>query len=187
MKAQRSTTRHWLVRLVLLLLVSGCTTGIVTRAPIEITEPIPRNALNFAIHQIDKPYVWGGQGPDAFDCSGIIICAHENALQSPIYLMNKRDEICDDVTMDELYKYNIRMISKDEVQPGDIVFITNKDDRITHGGLFIRWKEDNSLEFINASSYFGKTLIDDWPLGGTKRGQWVAGFGRLKIIQSSGK
>jgi len=184
MKAQRSSLKYWLAILVLLLLVSGCAPGFVTKTQIEITEPIPQNALNYAIQNIDKPYVYGGQGPDEFDCSGIIICAYEDALQSPIYLMNKREEICDDVTIDELYKYNVRLISKDEVQPGDIVFITNEDDHITHGGLFIRWKEENSLEFINASSYYGKTLIDDWTLGGTKRGQWVAGFGRLKIIQS---
>ncbi len=187
MKAHRSTTGHCLVILVLLLLVSGCAPGFVTKTTHEITGSTSQNALNYAIQNIDKPYIWGGQGPDEFDCSGIIICAYEDAMQSTIYLMNKRDEICDDVTIDELYKYNVRLISKDEVQPGDIVFITNEDDRITHGGLFIRWKEDNSLEFINASSYYGKTLIDDWPLDRTKRGQWIAGFGRLKIWKSKGK
>ncbi|MEE4543287.1 NlpC/P60 family protein [Streptomyces sp. V4-01] len=28
-------------------------------------------ALDFAFRQLGKPYVWGAQGPDAFDCSGL--------------------------------------------------------------------------------------------------------------------
>ncbi|WP_051969126.1 C40 family peptidase [Kitasatospora azatica] len=28
-------------------------------------------ALSWALDQIGKPYIWGAQGPDAFDCSGL--------------------------------------------------------------------------------------------------------------------
>ncbi|MFF5196955.1 MULTISPECIES: C40 family peptidase [Streptomyces] len=33
--------------------------------------PAGRKAIAFATAQIGKPYVWGAEGPDAFDCSGL--------------------------------------------------------------------------------------------------------------------
>ncbi|MEX2445517.1 MAG: hypothetical protein WD492_18105 [Alkalispirochaeta sp.] len=39
-----------------------------------------------------------------------------------------------DVTMDSMYRYGTRPVSTDHLQPGDIVFITSSNDRITHGG-----------------------------------------------------
>ncbi|GAA2695669.1 C40 family peptidase [Streptomyces violaceolatus] len=33
--------------------------------------PAGRRAIAFATAQIGKPYVWGAEGPDAFDCSGL--------------------------------------------------------------------------------------------------------------------
>ena len=34
----------------------------------------PRNkAVEYIQRFIGKPYIWGGQGPDGFDCSGLII------------------------------------------------------------------------------------------------------------------
>ncbi len=180
-KSIRSTARHCLVISCILLLLFGCAQKPATFSTLEITEPAPQNALCYAKQQIGKPYKLGGQGPDVFDCSGMIICAYEDALQSPLFLMNKRNEICNDVTIDEIYKYNVRVLEKDELMPGDIVFITKRKDRITHGGLFIGWKDENTIEFINASYYCGEVCLDDWPLEGTKRGQWVAGFGRLMV------
>jgi peptidoglycan DL-endopeptidase CwlO len=38
-----------------------------------------RAAITFAQRQIGKPYVWGATGPDAFDCSGLMLRAWEAA------------------------------------------------------------------------------------------------------------
>ena len=35
--------------------------------------------LNFAHQQLGKPYVWGAQGPNSFDCSGLIYYVYKNA------------------------------------------------------------------------------------------------------------
>ena len=35
------------------------------------------DAVDIAIQQIDKPYVLGGTGPDAFDCSGLTQLAYK--------------------------------------------------------------------------------------------------------------
>ncbi|MFI7012151.1 NlpC/P60 family protein [Streptomyces sp. NPDC050145] len=36
-------------------------------------------ALSYAVEQIGKPYVWGAEGPDSFDCSGLTSQAWEHA------------------------------------------------------------------------------------------------------------
>ncbi|GIH27898.1 hypothetical protein Aph01nite_62080 [Acrocarpospora phusangensis] len=45
------------------------------QAPSEIVAEI----LDYALAQRGKPYRWGGTGPDAYDCSGIIYMAYRNA------------------------------------------------------------------------------------------------------------
>ncbi|MFF0516488.1 NlpC/P60 family protein [Streptomyces sp. NPDC004250] len=41
--------------------------------------PAGRRAIAFATAQIGKPYVWGAEGPDAFDCSGLTSQAWRSA------------------------------------------------------------------------------------------------------------
>ena len=36
-------------------------------------------AIAYAQEQIGRPYLWGGTGPDAFDCSGLAMEAYETA------------------------------------------------------------------------------------------------------------
>ena len=36
-------------------------------------------AIAFARAQLGKPYLWGGTGPDAFDCSGLVMKAYASA------------------------------------------------------------------------------------------------------------
>ena len=44
-----------------------------------ITDSNIRTAVAFAEKQIGKPYVWGATGPDAYDCSGLMLRAWEAA------------------------------------------------------------------------------------------------------------
>ena len=36
-------------------------------------------AVDYALAQLGKPYVWGGNGPDGYDCSGLVQQAYERA------------------------------------------------------------------------------------------------------------
>ncbi|MEU3501669.1 NlpC/P60 family protein [Streptomyces hundungensis] len=47
------------------LLASGALSG--TRAPSAAGD----RALTYAVEQIGKPYVWGAEGPESYDCSGL--------------------------------------------------------------------------------------------------------------------
>lgn len=137
-------------------------------------------ALSETRTQLGQPYEWAGNGPDTYDCSGLIVWAYQQALdQSSIFRWD--GEWVSDVTMDSMYHSGTQAVTDDELQPGDIVFITNNSDRITHGGLFVRWISDDQFEFINASSYFGEVAIDTWPSDGEKRDQWYVGAGRLVV------
>ena len=40
---------------------------------------IVSQAVNYAEEQLGKPYLWGGTGPDAFDCSGLVMMAYRAA------------------------------------------------------------------------------------------------------------
>ena len=36
-------------------------------------------ALNFALSQVGKPYIWGATGPDGYDCSGLTQASYKAA------------------------------------------------------------------------------------------------------------
>lgn len=44
-------------------------------APSEIAG----RAISFALGEVGKPYVWGGTGPDSYDCSGLMLRAYQAA------------------------------------------------------------------------------------------------------------
>jgi cell wall-associated NlpC family hydrolase len=44
-----------------------------------ITDANIRTAVEFAQHQLGKPYVWGATGPNAYDCSGLTLRAWQAA------------------------------------------------------------------------------------------------------------
>lgn len=164
------------VALTLLLVATACVDQ-VRQAPVP--EPKAAYALQVALQQIGDPYVWGGQGPDEFDCSGLIIWAYAQVI--PDLRLRIGANVVYDATQDELWRYNVQSIPPEQMRPGDVVFITNDPRRMTHGGLFIEWVDEGMTEFrfVNASSYYGEVVIDTWPITGEKRGQWFAGSGRL--------
>jgi len=95
------------------------------------TTSVPNNgvagAMAFAEGQIGKPYLWGGTGPDAFDCSGLVMMAYRAAgIDIPR-------------TSQAQWAWGPR-ISPSQVQPGDLVFFVGADGTQTapgHVGLVI--------------------------------------------------
>jgi peptidoglycan DL-endopeptidase CwlO len=84
-------------------------------------------AISFARAQIGKPYLWGGTGPDAFDCSGLMMIAYRAAgVNIPR-------------TSEDQWTWGPRVAPGHE-EPGDLVFFAGSDGTTTspgHVGLVI--------------------------------------------------
>jgi len=80
-----------------------------------------RVALDFAYAQIGKPYVWGGAGPDGYDCSGLTQAAWSAAGVS-----------LPRTTYDQVNSGT--RVSWDNKQPGDMLFFYGANP--SHVGLY---------------------------------------------------
>jgi peptidoglycan DL-endopeptidase CwlO len=79
-----------------------------------------RQALQFAYHQLCKPYVYGAEGPNSYDCSGLTMAAWRAAgvsLPRTTY---------------EQYDATTRVAYAD-LQPGDLVFFNDN----SHMGMYV--------------------------------------------------
>jgi peptidoglycan DL-endopeptidase CwlO len=84
-------------------------------------------AIEYAEQQLGKPYLWGGTGPDAFDCSGLVMMAYRAAgINIPR-------------TSEVQWTFGPR-VSEAQAEPGDLVFFAGSDGTPTdpgHVGLVI--------------------------------------------------
>ncbi len=78
-------------------------------------------AVNFAIAQVGKQYVFAAAGPDAFDCSGLTMAAWAQAGVSLPHLASAQ------------YNYG-QSVSYDQLQPGDLIFLYSP---ISHVEIYI--------------------------------------------------
>jgi cell wall-associated NlpC family hydrolase len=95
----------------------------VGQAPNAVTSA----AIAYAEQQLGKPYLWGGTGPNAFDCSGLVMMAYRAAgIDIPR-------------TSQEQWAWGPK-ISASQVEPGDLAFFVGADGTWTapgHVGLVI--------------------------------------------------
>src|SRR3984885_3092951 len=84
-------------------------------------------AIAYAQDQIGKPYLFGGTGPDAFDCSGLVMMAYRTAGIN-IARTSEQQWVTE------------QQVPASAVQPGDLVFFAGADGTTTspgHVGLVI--------------------------------------------------
>jgi cell wall-associated NlpC family hydrolase len=99
----------------------GPSTAAVAAAPAPAPTPAAQVAVDTALAQQGKPYVWGGAGPDSFDCSGLtqyayaaagITLPHSSSMQSTLGAP----------------------VAYADLQPGDLVFFYSP---VSHVGMYI--------------------------------------------------
>jgi len=93
----------------------------VMAAPVAASSQAAQIAVQTALAQVGKPYVWGASGPNAYDCSGLtmysyaaagVALPHSSSAQSVMGIP----------------------VSRDQLQPGDLVFFYSP---VSHVGMYI--------------------------------------------------
>ncbi len=93
-------------------------------------------AVAWAMKAIGKPYRWGADGPNSFDCSGLMVWAYDHV----------------GVSLPRVSRSQIgagRRVSRDDLKPGDLVFFGSP---IHHVGMYV-----GGGDFIHAP-YSGTTV-----------------------------
>jgi cell wall-associated NlpC family hydrolase len=94
-----------------------------TGAPAVAAQPAPGPsqaatiAVQAALSRVGDPYVWGAAGPDAFDCSGLVMWAYA---QAGIYLPHYSGSQYADTTH----------IPMSDLEPGDLVFPADPGEHV---------------------------------------------------------
>src|SRR5487761_2368882 len=104
---------------------SGLPTNYVIPANATTVETV---AISYALAQLGKPYLWGGSGPDEFDCSGLTMMAWA---QAGVSLLHYTGDQINEGTAVPSYA---------DISPGDLVLVPGSDGTISnpgHVGMYI--------------------------------------------------
>jgi cell wall-associated NlpC family hydrolase len=157
MTLRADTAMLWTrLRIVLLLavtalLVSACSTtttmtGVGSQPPQESAQVTGKrdDITFFALGMIDTGYRFGGKNPEAgFDCSGMVS-----------YVFREAANIRVSGSAADIAKRG-KEISKEALQPGDLVFFNTLGRPFSHVGIYI-----GDGRFVHAPSTNGKVRID---------------------------
>lgn len=106
--ARRPATRSAITR-------PGVTRSAVTRPRSRVAETPPSGRLArviaFAVAQVGDAYVWGADGPDAWDCSGLVAAAYARI---GVHLPHQSGAI--------RRHRRVRTIPRSAMRPGDLVW-----------------------------------------------------------------
>lgn len=91
--------------------------------PVDMLDPVRAQVVFTALQMVGVPYRWGGQGPEGFDCSGLVLYSYNNA----------------GLTMPRTSREQFRAtapIRLNEITPGDLVFFNTSEDA-SHVGIYV--------------------------------------------------
>lgn len=83
-----------------------------------------KELLKYAYQELGKPYVWGAEGPRAYDCSG-----YTQSMLNKVGITLPR-------TAAEQSKEGVR-VAKSSLEPGDLLFFTTYAPGASHVGIYV--------------------------------------------------
>ncbi|TDB71182.1 C40 family peptidase [Micromonospora sp. KC723] len=94
-----------------------------------IASPQALAAVRYALAQLGDPYLWAAEGPDRFDCSGLVWAAYRSAGYHELPR----------VARDQYYATRSRTVDRSALLPGDLVFFASGVSWTTihHMGMYI--------------------------------------------------
>ena len=126
---------------------SGSSSSSSTSANSSSTSASTSKIVSFAKKLLGKPYVWGAQGPNGFDCSGFTYYVYKNTAGITLPRTSSAQS-----------RYGTR-VSKSNLKPGDLVFfdtVGSNNGDVTHVGMYI-----GNNQIIHASSSQKKIVINN--------------------------
>ncbi len=120
---------------------SSCRVGVQTKS--NSKELLRDQIVAASMGEIGKPYKFGGTGPTAYDCSGLV------------YAVYHKSNIALPRTSKELSKVG-KSISIRRASPGDLLFFSSKR-KISHVGIVVS-NTGGELQMIHASTSKGVIL-----------------------------
>lgn len=137
---KRKLTQHSNIRLLLLLaLLTGCARAPVAAPP---ATPASRDAAEFAIQMVGKPYRYGGATTQGFDCSGLV------------YFSFQRAGIKVPRSTSRLYKQG-KPVATTNTSRGDLVFFDQEGKAYSHVGIYL-----GNDRFVHAPSTGKRVRVD---------------------------
>jgi murein DD-endopeptidase len=125
---KRTSRRFALIGVpVLALLATGCAMG-PTHSPADpqrqpVALNLGRQIIHSAMGQLGVPYRFGGDGPDAFDCSGLVRFVHAaHGVRVPR------------TTTDQ--HLAARPVPMEQIAPGDVLFFRFEGPKVSHVALY---------------------------------------------------
>lgn len=137
--------------------------GFKGRSTIRTTETQRLKAVEFAKKQVlaRKPYIWGSEGPNTFDCSGLVFAAYKYAgLNWPNW----------DRLNSALYSGYVKHVSLNDLVPGDLLFYSYKGTISTihhisiYAGNDMMWEANSKSKGLLFSSIYSVNGL--MPFGG---------------------
>ncbi|MCQ2249432.1 MAG: C40 family peptidase [Treponema sp.] len=115
--------------------------------------PVRQKFITCALSFVETPYVWGGDTPNGFDCSGFVGYVSEHSIRARFPR-----------TAHEM-SLKLPPIKKEQREPGDIVFFRESPNaRVTHVGIYCGVYRGPIKEFV------GKRVFISAVSGGSNRG-----------------
>jgi cell wall-associated NlpC family hydrolase len=124
--------------------ISANTATTLTTHSVQATSAAARAAVNFALAQVGKPYVFGAAGPDSYDCSGLTMAAWQ---QGGVSLPHSAAD---------QYNYG-HHVSVDQLAPGDLIFMYQPIGHVTiyigNGMMVSAPTEGENVQVVSVQSF----------------------------------
>jgi cell wall-associated NlpC family hydrolase len=124
--------------------ISAGTATTLTRHTVQATSSAAQAAVQFALAQVGKPYVFGAAGPDAYDCSGLTMASWQ---QGGVSLPHSAAD---------QYNYG-HHVSIDQLAPGDLIFMYQPIGHVTiyigNGMMVSAPTEGEPVQVVSVQSF----------------------------------
>lgn len=94
-----------------------------------VADPRALDAVRYALAQLGDPYLWAAEGPDRFDCSGLMLASYQAAGYRGLPRVSR----------DQYFATRSRTVSPNALLPGDLLFFASGSSwtSIHHVAMYI--------------------------------------------------